>query len=356
MEWSDIRIFLQVVREGSMVAATAPLRMNHSTISRRIARLEQESGVHLFDRAGRRLALTAEGKKVLAAAQKLESIILREIDSLADEEKHIAGAVRIGMTEEFGAHYLAPRLSVLAAALPDLEIELVALPRAFSLAAREVDVVVTLDRPTSGDVRFRKLTELEYGIYCSTQYLESRALPLPQTLAELSNETWCGYIQDLLFTAELADLPGGADDLYVKYRTTSITAQLGAVLAGCALAALPCFVAATQPRLKRLLPDRPVSERSYWLAVHEDLAKSPRVRALMDALEAMVAREKNIFRPSAIAGPKTSPPPLPPERLPLRATKINPPPLGIRIHSRGMRSMPLARVGGPSPEVGMRDD
>ena len=60
MEWSDIRVFLQVVREGTMAAATSVLRMDHSTISRRIARLEEETGVSLFERAGRRRVVEEE--------------------------------------------------------------------------------------------------------------------------------------------------------------------------------------------------------------------------------------------------------------------------------------------------------
>lgn len=299
MEWSDIRVFLQVVRDGSLVAATAALRMDHSTISRRIVRLERETGVQLFDRAGRRLALTANGERLAAAAQKLESVILREIMSLAADKNRIVGAVRIGTTEEFGAQYLASRLSRLTAAYPDLDLEIVALPRAFSLAMREVDVLVTLDRPTSGDIRFKKLTDVEYGVYGAASYFEGR--PLPVTTDELSKETWCGYIKELLFTSELSVLPNETDDLRIKYRTTSTTAQLGAVLSGCALAALPCFVASTQPTLERLLPGQVSFERSYWLAVHEDLAKYPRVRALMGSLEDVVGRDRAIFRPSTAA-------------------------------------------------------
>jgi DNA-binding transcriptional LysR family regulator len=296
MEWSDIRVFLQVVREGTMIAATGALRMDHSTISRRISRLEREAGVPLFERAGRRLALTAEGEKLASSAQKLESIILREVLNLSNERERIVGQVRIGTTEEFGAHYLAPRLAALTRAHPGLEIELVALPRSFSLATREVDVLVTLDRPATGDVRYKKLTGVEFGIYGSAAYFDGRKRPAG--LGELASETWCGFIKELLFTSEL-DLM--ADEISVKYRTTSITAQLGAALGGYALAALPCFLAAAHPGLERILHFEAAFERTYWLAVHEDLAKYPRVRALMSAIEAQVALDRALFRPSAAA-------------------------------------------------------
>ena len=150
MEWSDIKIFLQVVRSHTMTEATSSLQMDHSTISRRIARLEREAGVSLFERAGRRLSLTDEGTRLVVAAEKLESIILREVMTLSEGGATIAGRVRIGATEDFGAHYLASRLASIAGEHAELELELVALPRSFSLATRAVDVLVTRDRPSSG--------------------------------------------------------------------------------------------------------------------------------------------------------------------------------------------------------------
>lgn len=158
------------------------------------------------------------GREACPAAEKLESIVLKKVLSLAGERKRIVGPVRIGTTEEFGGHYLAPRLSELTAAYPDLEIELVALPRNFSLATREVDVVVTLDRPATGDIRYRRLTELEFGVYGSAAYFNGRSRPT--RIEELSLETWCGYISALLFTTQI-DLPSlESDNICFKYRTT----------------------------------------------------------------------------------------------------------------------------------------
>jgi DNA-binding transcriptional LysR family regulator len=296
MEWSDIRVFLQVVREGTMAAATSALRMDHSTISRRIARLEEETGVSLFERAGRRLALTAEGDKLVLAAERLESIIIRDVMSLSGDREHITGQVRIGATEEFGAHYLAWRLAELTASHPGLEIELMALPRTFSLAAREVDVLVTLDRPLTGDVRFKKLIDFQLGVYGSAAYFGGRRRPTK--MEELAVETWCGYIQELFSTSELELLSSATDALSTKFRTANVTVQLAAALSGSALAALPCFVATAHPALERVLPDDAVFERTYWLAVHQDLAKHPRVRAVMNAIEAQVGRDRVLFMPT----------------------------------------------------------
>ncbi len=259
--------------------------------------MEREAGVILFERAGRRLALTAEGEKLVASAEKVESIVLREVMNLSGEMKQITGHVRVGTTEEFGAHYLAPRLSKLTEAHPDLEIELVALTRTFSLATREVDCVITLDRPLQGDVRYKKLIDFEWGIYAASSYFCEKHRP--ENIEDLSSETWCGYIKELLPTSELDVCTAAGIDTLARFRTTSVSVQLGAALGGYALAALPCFVASPHPSLERLLTEEARYERTYWIAVHEDLAKRPRVRAVMAAIEDEVERDKALFKPRA---------------------------------------------------------
>lgn len=257
MEWSDIRVFLQVARHGAMARATEALQMDHSTISRRIARLERETGVPLFERAGRRLTLTDAGDKLVAAAEKLEAIIVRDILCLSEQVTRIAGVVRIGAVTDFGAHYLARRVLGLMADHPGLEIELLPTSRLPSLAAREVDFIVTAERPTHGDIRFRKLTDLELGVFAARSFFDGRRKP--QRFEDLKDEPWCA-----LTDRTGSDADDGATDqgASIRFRTSSVTAQLQAVLGGHAIAILPCFVAADHPELERLFPEEVTLQRS----------------------------------------------------------------------------------------------
>ncbi len=295
MEWSDIRVFLYVARAGQMAGASRSLGIDHSTISRRIARLEEGTGAALFDRAGRRLSLTEQGRALLAAAEKLEAIIIRDVLSLGEAQREIGGRVRIGTTEGLGAHYLASRLPALLQAQPALELELVALPRTYSLGMREVDVAITMDRPEAGDIRFKKLSDYELGIFAARAYLEREGRP--QAVESLLDHAWCGYVDELLFTDALDMLAFGDVVVRPRYRTTSVTAQLGAVLAGTGMAVLPCYMATPHAALERVLPDAVRIERTYWLSVHGDLADSPRVRLVMDEIEHRVRSDRGLFLP-----------------------------------------------------------
>jgi len=294
VEWGDIRVFLQVARAGQMAGASRSLGLDHSTISRRIARLEEQTGVALFDRAGRR-RITEDGARLLEAAERLESIIIRDILPLGEARQRVSGRVRIGTSEGFGAHYLAQRLPAMTEPYPDLEVELVALPRSYSLGMREVDFAITMDRPDSGDVRFKKLTSYALGIYGAPAHFENRSRP--STLEDLSDQSWCGYIKELLFTSELDLMTFESQVITPKYRTTSVTVQLEAVLSGSVIAILPCYMASQRGGLERILANQVSIERSYWISVHGDLADSPRVRALMQAVERQVHLDRPLFLP-----------------------------------------------------------
>ncbi len=282
--------FYMSPRAGQMLAAARALDMDHSTISRRIARLEEKLGVRLFRRAARRISITRDGLRLLSATEKLETIVLRDVIELGEEPNLISGVVRIGTLEGFAANYLAPRLRTLMGANPGLEIELVALPRNYSLAAREVDLAITMDRPNSGSIRFKKLIDFNIGIFGAKSYFEHRKRPA--SIDDLKEHDWCGYIKQLLFTDELDMLKLGNTIISPRLRTNSVTVQTETILAGSALGVLPCYMGNRHKDLERLLP-RVNIERAYWLAVHEDMANVPRVRATMKAIEYSIELDRN---------------------------------------------------------------
>lgn len=294
MEWDDLRLFLQVARSGQMQAAAQILGIDHSTVSRRLARLEQRMDVALFERAGRRIRITEDGSRLLAATEKIESVIVRDVMDLGKRDADVAGRVRIGTSEGFGTRYLASRLPHLTAKNPMLEIELVALPRKYSLASRDVDLAITMEEPRTGSLRFKKLTQYCLGAYAATSYFDHAQRP--QTLDELTDHPWCGYIDELLYTDELDLLVFGGQRIRPNYRSTGVIAHLEAVCTGTMFGVLPCYIARQREGLERLLPDQIKLERTYWLAVHEDLASVHRVRFVMNEIERWVRADKAAFR------------------------------------------------------------
>lgn len=294
MDWDDLRIFLQLARTGRMAGAGRALGVDDTTVGRRVARLEKEVGAPLVARAGRRTVITEQGQKLAQAAEEMESVVLRKVTGLGEEALQVAGRVRVGAPEGLGVGYLAARLAALSADNPRLEIELVALPRTYSLASREVDVAVTLDRPVAGQVRARKLTDYTLLLYGTDAYFERRGRPA--TPADLKDHVLAGYIPELLFTRALDFSTLGAGVTVAPViRSTSVIAQVNAVLSGAAIGVLPAFLAAPHPALVPLMEKDLRLTRSYWVSVHDDLSHLSRVRAVLDAVTAEVRADRAVF-------------------------------------------------------------
>ncbi|OBZ96744.1 hypothetical protein ADU59_03115 [Pararhizobium polonicum] len=293
MDWDNIRVFLHVARVGRITDAAHALGLDHSTISRRLSRLEEKLGVQLFERAGRRLRITAAGENLRQSAAKLESIVLQEIDGLGAEITGMTGRVRIGAPEGFGVGYLGGRIAAIMQDYPDLEIELVALPQNYSLSSREADIAITLDRPEEGSLATRKLTDYRLGFYASRDYLSRHVMP--QTPDDLSGHALCGYIPELLHTKELAYLDFLGPKPTTRFRSTSIVAQCAMIESGMAMGVLPAYLAAGKALLVPVLQSSFLIRRSYWLSVHDDLRRHGRIRKTVDLLTAAVRRERSLF-------------------------------------------------------------
>ncbi|QWW72426.1 LysR family transcriptional regulator [Rhizobium sp. WYJ-E13] len=293
MDWDDLRVFLCIARTGQITEASKLLGLDHSTISRRLARLESGLAVKLFNRAGRRLKITSAGENLVAVVTHMESTLLSEIGSVAGDREEISGTVRIGAPEGLGAAYLSAHLNELRAEYASLDIELVALPQNYSLASREVDIAITLDRPGTGSIATRRLTDYELGFFASDSYI--RIHGEPSALQDIDAHILCGYIPSLLHTRELDYLDALGFKQRPALRSTSIIAQRHIVETGQAIGILPFFMVPEDAGLKPLLEDFRLT-RSYWLSVHEDLRHIRRVRVTVDALGALFQRHQSLFR------------------------------------------------------------
>ncbi|WFU75458.1 LysR family transcriptional regulator [Bradyrhizobium sp. CB2312] len=171
IDWERVHTFLEVARVGQISKACKRLRLDHSTVARRLTALETSLGVRLLARSRSGCQLTPAGEVLFAAAERAEGEFLRVTSNIGVARDEIGGSVRVGTPDGFGNYYLADRLGMLAAQHPRLLIQLVPLPRTFSLALHEADIAITLDRPEYGRLMLSKLTNYGLSVYASEQYL-----------------------------------------------------------------------------------------------------------------------------------------------------------------------------------------
>ena len=196
------------------------------------------------------------------------------------------------MPEGLGVGYVAGRLGALAEAYPEIALELVALPQNYSLAAREVDIAITLDRPEFGNIAVRKLTDYALQFFGTPAYFERHGCPADTS--ELAGHRLCGYIPQLLYTPLLDYLVFEGTRLTPAIRSTSVVAHVEMVRSGAAIGMLPVFMCAAQPELTPILEAARIV-RSYWLTVHEDLRGVERIRLISEALAQMARQDRALF-------------------------------------------------------------
>jgi DNA-binding transcriptional LysR family regulator len=301
-EWGLLKSFLAVARAGRLTIAAQRLGIDHSTLSRRIMALEKDLQTRLFDRAATGYALTSAGEQLMHHAQEVESVMLRIHTELGGANRRVAGTIRIGAPEGFGTFFLAPLLGSLGALHPELNIELVTLPRIFSLSRREADLAIGLARPEEGRLHAHKLTDYELGLYASSTYLDANAasdkfgpaFARPVSSANLGEHRFIGYISDLIYASELDYLPLINPYLHPGFSSSNLLAQLAATRAGHGLCILPCFIAEAEPSLRRVMEDDVILRRSFWLTFHADMKSQARVtvvsRFITESVRAAQAR------------------------------------------------------------------
>jgi DNA-binding transcriptional LysR family regulator len=285
MDWDNARYFLAVAREGQMLGASRRLGVSQPRLSRRIAALEAALGTRLLDRTTKGCTLTEAGQTMFLAAERVEGEMLGVAARLKDAENSVAGTIRIGAPDGFGSAFFAPRLRDLRAAYPDLHVQLVPMPRSFSLSQREADLAVMVGRPDRGRLRVRRLTDYTLGLYASEVYLARAGHP--ETPDDLSVHTRVGYVEDLIYTPELQY----ASELVRGWRSdievSTAIGQFEVVRSGGGIGVLHDFMAAEHPGLVRLFPNL-VARRTYWTVWHENLRAARHVNAVVSFLDGAV--------------------------------------------------------------------
>ncbi len=293
-DWNLVRSFLAITRTGSMTAAAKRLKIDYSTLSRRIAALEASLGSQLFDRRTSGSSLTEAGERLLEMAEQMDQLATSAAQSIGDSKLQANGAVRIGTPDGFGTKFLAPRLGELSDRHPDLTIELVAMPREFSLSRREADIAVSLTQPSEGRLHSRKLTDYELGLYASKDYLAKH--PTIETTTDVPSHRFISYIDDLVYSQELEYTHFVSPDLRPAIKSSNLIAQLNSTIAGAGLCVLPCFIAQTEPQLVRVLPNFRLI-RTFWLVLHSDLRNIARIRVTADFMAEQASQAQTLFLP-----------------------------------------------------------
>lgn len=280
IQWDHWRSFIAVAEQGSLSAAARVLGLTQPTVSRHIDLLEQEVGARLFLRSPQGLVPSDLGQQLLPEARAMAAsaaALERTASAPADATR---GVVRLSASKVVGAEILPALLAPLLACHRGLAVELVLSNRNDDLLRREADLAVRMVRPGQAGLVARKLADLRIGLYAHESYLAEQGTP--QTVSDLAGHVLIGPDRD---TAALAALTGtGITRRMLRFRCDDESAQINAIRTGMGIGAMQEGIARLSPKLRPVLAESVSFKLECWLAMHEDLRASARVRLVADHL------------------------------------------------------------------------
>jgi DNA-binding transcriptional LysR family regulator len=286
LDWGHLRFFLELVRTGSLSRAARRLGVDRNTVARRVGALEEELGVSLFERGPQGWSHTSAGHELAKLASRVEEDVLALARHVDARDRALAGSVRLTTATHLAAHLLVPALPALRERHPALVLEIAADQRNFDLTRREADLALRMGRPHDAGLVTRRLALVAHALYASRALVGGRRRPV-----DFDGDPFIGFDDSLASAPQERWLARVAPERRIVFRCNSTASLLAAARLGVGVAVLPRFIADADPDLQRLdAPD--VVDHELWLLVHGDLRRSPRVRAVIEWVDALVARAR----------------------------------------------------------------
>jgi DNA-binding transcriptional LysR family regulator len=288
----DLLILLAVGRTGKYTTAADELGLNHTTISRRIAALELAVGGRVLARVSGGWELTELGREALAAAEAVEAAV-RSLSTEAGGKRALEGVVRISATDGFSAYIAAPAAAAVQREHPNVAVEIVAATRRASQQRSGLDVEVVVGEPTVHRAKALRLGDYCLGLYGSREYLRTHGVP--SGVADLHRFPLVYFIDSMLQVDDLDLATSFAPAMRESVTSTNVFVHVEATRASAGLGLLPCFMADRHGDLVRVLTDDVAIRLTYWLVTREETLRRPEVSAVVEAIVARMAEQRNVL-------------------------------------------------------------
>ncbi len=173
----DMTLFVEVARTASFSRASRNLSVPGATLSRRIAAMEREFGVRLFDRTTRRVELTEAGRRYFERCGHLVDEARLAQEALRETADKPSGHVRLSMPVDLGVYVIGPLLTDFARQFPGISFDLDLSPRKTDLVGEHVDMAIRLGAVTDGKLVARRIGSVDQRLFAAPGYLALRGQP-----------------------------------------------------------------------------------------------------------------------------------------------------------------------------------
>ena len=287
LEWESQRVFLAVLRSGSLSGSARMLGIAQATARRRLENLESGLGVNLFTRTSTGLVPTASARGLIHHVESM-AIAAEAFSRMASDAAQAShGTVRLTSSDFLGVEVLPGLMREFHYKHPDLKFEMSISDSLEDISRQESDIAVRLLRPNEAGVVARRTGALRVGIYASVECLERYGEPA--SIEALRSVPLIGPDRRSADRRRLVDAGLCEADHSFTVATDNHLAQLAALKAGLGFGLCPATVAANYG-LIQVLPGSFGFDVDVWIAMHNDLRKVGRIARTFEALGEALTR------------------------------------------------------------------
>lgn len=274
MNWDDYRFFLAVSRHRTLKAAGHALGVDQATVGRRLGALEKRLRAKLLEKRSDGYFLTALGGRILENVALVENAMFAVDQSILGRDEKVEGAVRLALPAALASHRILPRSRAFFEKHPKLELQFLTGPEVLNLSRREADLAIRLVRPERGELKTKRVGKLRLALYGAKELSAARPA---------GEKPFVGLFETATSDLEKEFLSALGFRPRYRLRTSSWDAVRAGVEAGLGLGILPDFMVPAGAPLAEV--ESHGKEAPLWLVVHPEVAKSARVRAVIEHLE-----------------------------------------------------------------------
>lgn len=294
-DWDLVRTFLALMQSGSLSAAARQLASSQPTVGRQLDALEARLGL-LFTRTPQGLVPTSTALDLVEPAQQMASSWATMTRLATGRAESVAGVVRLTASRSMSTSILPPILAELRRCWPEIQLELVATDVVQDLLQRDADIAVRNVRPTQDDVVARKVGSIAIGLFGSADYLQRRGAP--DTIESLLRHDLIGLDRSDEVIRGFASQGIVVDRDAFAVRCDDHVVLVELIAAGLGLGFVAVAAAVARGLVPVPLPITPL-QLPVWIATHQEVHTSRRIRLIADALAAALT---TVLASSARAG------------------------------------------------------
>ncbi len=286
MDWNDLKFVLAIHRAGSLTRAAEALKVNQSTVGRRLSAIESALGVVLFIRDRQGFEPTDAGRAAINRARSVDIEVMRLQKDLQSSAESVRGVVRIVTNPWIATHILTPQLQLLLNDHPHLRIHTLADTAARNLAAREAEIALWFEKQCNpGEIEF-KLGQVSYAVYWARD-------------ADPDRLGWVTFWDDRYHRAQMHWFETQNPTESPLMMANDTNAVCAAVRAGVGKALLPIPVGDAEPGLIRRNGEAPEITRTLRAMIHPDMAGEPKILAALRWVQTVCGAEQPILTQQA---------------------------------------------------------